>query len=72
MRLDFYGNFLEYSLSWSGSEARYTNKILLLLSAPFQGLSSRNVLVDQHSHYSHLTVHEYLSTKANVEAYYKD
>jgi hypothetical protein len=70
--LDFHGHFLEYPLSWRSSEAGNTYKVLLLLSVPLAGLSTRNVLVDQHTDHSYLAFHEYLSTEANAEAYYKD
>ena len=55
--LDFYGDLLEYSLPRGSSEARYTHKILLLLSVPFASLSAHYVLAGQYIDYRHLVVY---------------
>ncbi len=72
VHVDFHGNLLEYSVSRSSSETRYTNKILFLFSVPFTGVSAHYVLADKHIDYSDIVVHQYLSPEANAEAYHKD
>ena len=70
--LAFHGDVFKYSLSWSSRGARYSNKILFLLSVSFQSLSSYNVFFDKHTHQRDTLVHQYLFAQANSETYHKD